>query len=182
MPLNLTLPEVIAVLPLLTVSLTAMLVMLMGAAKPQSTTAACVISGLGFAAAGLMAAAVPVGVQPAVIFGGMIRTGNFVDYFTMLFCSAGFLSVLLSQGYIRSKGLAAGEFYSLLLFSYAGMILMAAAADLVIFFLGLEVMSVSFYILAAFARSRPTSNEAGLKYFLLGAFATGFLLYGSALL
>jgi NADH-quinone oxidoreductase subunit N len=181
MPLNLTLPEVVAVLPLLTVTLTAMLVMLMGALKPQSTTGACVLSGLGFAAAGLMAAAEPVGVQSTEIFGGMLKAGNFVDYFVMLFCLAGFLSVLLSHTYVRSKGLAAGEFYSLLLFSSAGMMLMAAAADLVIFFLGLEVMSVSFYVLAAFARSRPTSNEAGLKYFLLGAFATGFLLYGIAL-
>jgi NADH-quinone oxidoreductase subunit N len=180
--MNLTSLDMLSILPLIFVTLTGMVVMMMAAIKPESETASCVVSTIGFAIAGIIAGLEPAGNSSATIFAGMIRTGHFVDYFVMVFCTAGVLSVLLSHIYIRSKGIASGEFYALLLFSSTGMMLMAAAADLVIFFLGLEVMSVSFYVLAGFARSRATSNEAGLKYFLLGAFATGFLLYGIALL
>jgi NADH-quinone oxidoreductase subunit N len=89
---------------------------------------------------------------------------------------------MLSRSYIAKAGIEHGEYYALLLFAIIGMMLMAAAADLVIFFLGFELMSVCFYVLAGFARRRVPSNEAALKYFLLGAFASGFLLYGIALL
>jgi NADH-quinone oxidoreductase subunit N len=89
---------------------------------------------------------------------------------------------MLSQSYVKKDGLEHGEYYALILFAVAGMMLMAGALDLITFFLGLELMSISFYVLAALARHRAASNEAGLKYFLLGAFATGFLLYGIALI
>ena len=114
-------------------------------------------------------------------FSGMMTTGGFADYFAMVFIASGLTSLLLSRSYIRKEQYEHGEYYALLLFGVTGMILMAAAADLIIFFLGLEIMSISFYVLAGFARKRATSNEAALKYFLLGAFATGFLLYGIAL-
>jgi NADH-quinone oxidoreductase subunit N len=78
-------------------------------------------------------------------------------------------------------GLERGEYYALLLFSVTGMMLMAQAADLIVVFLALELLSIPLYVLAAFARPRPESEEAGLKYFLLGAFATGFVVYGTAL-
>jgi NADH-quinone oxidoreductase subunit N len=99
-----------------------------------------------------------------------------------MFCVAGILTVMLSKSYIRKEGIEHGEYYSIFLFAVVGMMLMAAAADLVILFLGLEIMSVSFYILAGFARRQVASNEAAMKYFLLGAFASGFLLYGIALM
>jgi NADH-quinone oxidoreductase subunit N len=89
---------------------------------------------------------------------------------------------MLSKSYLPKSGIEHGEYYTLLLIAVVGMMLMAASADLIIFFLGLEVMSVCFYVLAGFARQRLVSNEAGLKYFLLGAFSTGFLLYGIALM
>ena len=116
-----------------------------------------------------------------VAFGGTVATGGFANYCAIVYASAGALSVLLSTDYLRKTGIAFGEYYALLMIAVLGMMLMGAALDLVVFFLGLETMSIAFYVLAAFARSQGTSNESGLKYFLLGAFATGFLLYGIAL-
>ena len=78
-------------------------------------------------------------------------------------------------------GLERGEYYTLMLFSVTGMMLMAQAADLIVVFLALELLSIPLYVLAAFDRPNVESEEAGLKYFLLGAFATGFVVYGTAL-
>ena len=78
--------------------------------------------------------------------------------------------------------LPGAEYYSLMLFAALGMMLMAAAGDLIIIFLGLETMSIAVYVLAGLMRRDPRSNEAAIKYFLLGAFSTGFLLYGIALI
>jgi NADH-quinone oxidoreductase subunit N len=89
--------------------------------------------------------------------------------------------VALAYNYMRRLGLERGEYYVLLLFSIAGMMLMAQAGDLIIVFLALELLSIPLYVLAAFARPREESEEAGLKYFLLGAFSTGFVVYGIAL-
>ena len=114
-------------------------------------------------------------------FGGMMNTGGSAGYWSSVFSVAGFLATALSRGYLERHDIAHGEYYTLLLFGTAGMVLMGAAGDLIIFFLGLELMSLCFYVLAGFARTTQTSNEAALKYFLLGAFATGFLLYGIAL-
>ncbi len=114
-------------------------------------------------------------------FSGMVTVGGRSSFFAALFSAAGLLSVMLSRSYIAKEQIEHGEYYAILLAAAAGMMLMAAAADLVVLFLGIELMSVCFYVLAGFARRRPASNEAALKYFLLGAFATGFLLYGIAL-
>ena len=78
-------------------------------------------------------------------------------------------------------GIERGEYYTLLLFSITGMLLMAQASDLIIVFLALEMLTIPLYVLAAFARPKADSEEAGLKYFLLGAFSTGFIVYGIAL-
>ena len=115
-------------------------------------------------------------------FLGMVRTGGIASYFSLVFAVSGILSLLLSHRYNRVQKIDHGEFNALILLAVVGMMLMGSAADLVIFFLGLELMSICFYVLAGFARARLTSNEAALKYFLLGAFATGFLLYGIALI
>jgi NADH-quinone oxidoreductase subunit N len=89
--------------------------------------------------------------------------------------------VLISFGYLEREQLWAPEYYVLLLFATLGMMVMAAGVDLIVIFLGLELMSVAVYVLAGFDRRRARSAEAALKYFLLGAFASGFLLYGIAL-
>jgi NADH-quinone oxidoreductase subunit N len=95
---------------------------------------------------------------------------------------AGGLAVLLSPGYIERQGIThQGEYYALLLLATTGMMLMAAATNLMTIFVGLELLSLCLYILSAFIANRPTSHEAGMKYFLLSSFASGFLLYGMAL-
>lgn len=94
----------------------------------------------------------------------------------------GLLSVLLASSYLRTRNIDHGEYYVLLLFSIAGAMLMAAANDLIVLFLGLEVLSFALYVMAGFARTEEKSEESSIKYFLLGAFASAFLLYGIALL
>ena len=116
------------------------------------------------------------------LFGGMFVHDGFTVFFTLLFCGITAVSVLLSWDYVKRTGIHQVEYYALLLSSTLGMILMAASNDLITIFVGLELMSLALYVLVGFRRGRLESNEAALKYFLLGAFSTGFLLYGIALL
>lgn len=113
---------------------------------------------------------------------GMIAMDDFRWVTDWLFVGGAGLTVLVSFSYLERELLVAPEYYILLIFATLGMMLMAAGEDLMVIFLGLEVMSVAVYVLAAFDRRSPRSAEAGLKYFLLGAFASGFLLYGIALI
>src|SRR5215212_8908797 len=114
-------------------------------------------------------------------FGGMVVVDGFSTFVNALLLLSGLLGVALAYGYVKRMGLERGEYYTLLLFSVTGMMLMAQAADLIVVFLALELLSIPLYVLAAFARPKIESEEAGLKYFLLGAFATGFIVYGTAL-
>lgn len=107
---------------------------------------------------------------------------NYSLFFNILFLLSTGLVILISHSYIKREDINHGEYYALILFSTIGMMLMASGADLLNIFIGLEVMSISIYILTGFKRSKLISNEASLKYFLLGAFATGFLLYGISLI
>ncbi len=113
-----------------------------------------------------------------VVFNRMVSVGGIGSLFSALFSLAGLLTVMLSRDYLRKEESIFGEYYLLILFSTLGMMLMATAADLIMIFLGLELMSICLYVLAGFFRRRAVSNESSLKYFLLGAFATGFLLFG----
>jgi NADH-quinone oxidoreductase subunit N len=179
MDLSTSFRDLLAMGPFTVVVGVALVVILVDALSPRSTQTVFWLSVAGFLTSCLTAFA-GVG-SPGKAFGGMVTTGGYASYFAMVFSVAGLLSVLLSRGYLKEQSMEHGEYYALLLLSEAGMMLMAASADLIMFFLGLELMSICFYILAGFARGRPTSNEAALKYFLLGAFATGFLLYGISL-
>ena len=115
-------------------------------------------------------------------FSGSVVLDNFATFFKMTFLVAAGLTVLIADSYMEREGCNHGELYPLILFTVVGMMLMASGTDLMTIFLGLEVMSVSLYVLAGFNRANKKSNEAGLKYFLLGAFSTGFMLYGMALI
>jgi NADH-quinone oxidoreductase subunit N len=119
--------------------------------------------------------------QEAVGFQGMVILDGFSIFVNSLLLLCGLMGIALSFGYIKRMNLERGEYYTLMLFSIAGMMLMAQAGDLIVVFLALELLSIPLYVLAAFDRPRPESEEAGLKYFLLGAFATGFIVYGTAL-
>lgn len=114
-------------------------------------------------------------------FERMVVIDGFAVFVNSLLLITGLLGIALAYGYIKRMGLERGEYYILLLFSVTGMMLMAQAADLLVVFLALELLSIPLYVLSAFARPRAESEEAGLKYFLLGAFATGFVVYGTAL-
>ncbi len=114
-------------------------------------------------------------------FNNMVALDGFSTFINALLLISGMLGVALAYGYVKRMGLERGEYYTLLLFSVVGMMLMAQAADLIIIFLGLELLSIPLYVLAAFARPKSDSEEAGLKYFLLGAFSAGFVVYGIAL-
>lgn len=114
-------------------------------------------------------------------FKGMVMVDGFSVFVNALLLLAGLLGVALAYGYVRRMGIERGEYYTLLLFSISGMMLMAQAADLIVVFLALELLSLPLYVLSAFARPRADSEESGLKYFLLGAFSSGFVLYGIAL-
>lgn len=111
----------------------------------------------------------------------MVVIDGFSVFVNALLLVSGLLGIALAYGYIQRMGIERGEYYTLLLFSVVGMMLMAQAADLIVVFLALELLSIPLYVLAAFARPKAESEEAGLKYFLLGAFATGFIVYGTAL-
>jgi len=101
--------------------------------------------------------------------------------FTLVFLLVSFLTLLVSTVWVHNEQLPAGEFHSLLLFATVGMMLMAAGGDLVIIFLGLEILSIATYVMAGFRRTDVRSNESSLKYFILGSFSSAFLLYGIAL-
>ena len=115
-------------------------------------------------------------------FGETLRGDRYALFFTLLLVGATALTVLLSVDFLRLHALPAGEYFALMLLSTSGMVFMAAANDLIVIFLALEIMSVAVYVLVGMLRREVRSNEASLKYFLLGAFASGFLLYGIALL
>jgi NADH-quinone oxidoreductase subunit N len=136
------------------------------------------------AAAGLLAALAAVLRLPAervAAFGGMIFSDGFAAMFQIVFLLAGLISIPLAYDSIRRSGIERGEYYTLMLFSLCGMMLMAVAGDLIVLFLGLELLSIPLYVLAGFARPRPESEESAIKYFILGAFSSAFEVYGIAL-
>ncbi len=115
-------------------------------------------------------------------FSGMFMVDTFSWVFQWLFFVITGISSLISLRFIERESINRGEYYALLLFACSGMSLMAASGDLILTFLGIEILSIATYILAGFKRSNARANESSLKYFLLGSFATAFLLYGIALI
>jgi NADH-quinone oxidoreductase subunit N len=114
-------------------------------------------------------------------FNNMVALDGFSVFVNALLLVSGLLGVALAYGYVKRMDIERGEYYTLMLFSISGMMLMAQAADLITVFLALELLSLPLYVLSAFARPKAASEESGLKYFLLGAFSSGFVLYGIAL-
>ncbi len=130
-------------------------------------------------AAGI-AGAVLANANGGLAFGGMLRVDGFATFFRVLVMAVGILTVMPSYGFLKRQQAEAGEFHALLLFSIAGQCMMAAANDLIVIFIGLEISSIASYVLAGYLRDDKRGSEAALKYFLLGSFATAFFLYGVA--
>lgn len=114
-------------------------------------------------------------------FNGMVVVDGFAVFLNIFVLVIGLVGVALAYDYLKRMEIERGEYYVLLMFSMSGIMLMAMAADLILVFLALELLSIPLYVLAGFARPAPASEEAALKYFLLGAFAGGFVVYGVAL-
>jgi NADH-quinone oxidoreductase subunit N len=166
--------------PLVVVILTALVAL---AAEASQKTRPAVASGISAAGlAGALALAFFNLSTEGLSFGGMIRHGGYANYFGIVFLAAALSTVLVSRDYLERMHCHRGDYYVLLLFAVAGMMLIASANDLIVIFLGIELMSLCLYVLAGFMRTKGRSIEASLKYFLLGSFATGFLLYGIALI
>ena len=135
------------------------------------------IAGLLLAIGGNFAAAS----VPGYSFSEMVVTDGFGIFFRMLVLTVGILGVLASYRYLEREKAETGEYHALLLFCVLGQCLMVTANDLIMTFIGLEISSIASYVLAGYLRRDKRNNEAALKYFLLGSFATAFLLYGIAL-
>ena len=168
-----------AIVPMLVVTLAGVAAMLAEAFRDPGERMP--IGGLGLI--GLVGA----GVAAVLLWGrdatsfGVVRADDFALFMTLLLVVVGVLTILFSLDVVDRDGLPAGEYYALVLFSIAGMMLMASATDLLIIFLALEVLSIAVYILTGIRRDSPKGTEGAFKYFLLGAFSSAFFLYGIAL-
>jgi NADH-quinone oxidoreductase subunit N len=129
------------------------------------------------------AALVPFGSTHVEVAHGLLAVDRFALFFKIVFLMAAAITVLMSIPYLRVEGATSpGEYYFLILCATLGMMIMAGGIDLITIFIGLETMAVAFYILAGFIKPSQRSNEAAVKYFLLGAFSLGILLYGMSLM
>ena len=157
-----------------------MLVMLLAPVVPKARHG--VLAGIALVGAALaLAATIYPARYPGLAYSGLFRADSFSLFVHWIVCGAAFLVILGSIGYLKRDDLDAGEFCALILFATAGMGVMAGAHELLTAFIGLEMSSIASYILASYRRDAPRSNEAAMKYFLLGSFATAFFLYGIAL-
>lgn len=170
--------DLLGIAPVLVVSLTGLLVVILEALVKRGETVSYFISIVGLIIAGFLS----IYTYPmySSAFYGMVAVGGYASFFEFVLSVGALLTILLSKDYLVKRGINYGEFYILVLFATAGMMFLASGTDLIVTFLGLELMSISLYVISAFVRTDPKSNEAGLKYLLLGAFATGFFLFGIA--
>ena len=172
--------DYVALLPAVEVLVTALVVLLFDLLAPADQKEPLVWTSIaGLVLAGWLAFRFR-GAEGA--FANTLLLDRFAVFFILVFVAAAALTILTSVDYVRESAIREGEFYVLILLGATGMIVMAAANDLILFFLGLETMSIAVYVLAGMWRSRAESAEAAMKYFLIGAFATGFFLYGIALI
>jgi NADH-quinone oxidoreductase subunit N len=182
------------ILPEIVLSGAAIVILLLDAIRPsrdQRLSATLAMLGLGGAALAslriwlrvddLVAGGRPEVAAGAPVLGGMVAGDRYSVFFRLVILGSAAVAVLLGHHYLRRTGEDRGEFYALLLFATSGMTLLTAAADLIVVFLALEVLSLSLYVMAGFSWRRLSSQEASLKYFLLGAFSSAFFLYGLAL-
>ena len=173
-----SLSDLTPILPLLLVSLWAITLLVVDLFVRRKGTTALMAAG------GLLLALVVLIIQSddqQAVFNGMLVADSYAGFLQAIFLVTGLLAIAVAHDYLRRMGIERGEYYPLLLFTISGMMLMSLAGDLIVVFVALELLSLPLYVLAGFARPRPESEEAAMKYFLLGAFASGFLVYGIAL-
>ena len=168
--------DLIALAPVIVLSVFAMMVLVVDLFGGRNKTLLVFISLVGLLMTAISAFAKnPI---PAYSFNDSYIVDHLSLFFICIFTISSALAILLSVEYNEREGIRAGEYYALILFCTVGMILLASSTDMIMIFLGIEIVSICLYVLAGIRRDNLRSNEAALKYFLLGAFATGFLLYG----
>jgi NADH-quinone oxidoreductase subunit N len=170
-----------AILPEIILGLTGIVLMLAEALWPKHGkihAGIITLVGLGVAAAATLRLW---GVEPLTAFSGMIVVDRFRLWFTLIAILAAIISVFLSWNFVDEERVRPAEYFALLMFCAVGMTLLAASHDLIMVFLGIETVTISTYVLAGYRRTDARSTEAALKYFILGAFSSAFLLYGIAL-
>lgn len=176
-----TLNDLITILPLVVLAGWGVLLLLADLWIPQKrkgVTAALAVVGMAVS----MGLSLSKWGQTQTAFNDTVVVDGFAIFLDVVFLGTGIIAVGLAFDYLRRFGIERGEYYSLLIFTVAGMMLMTYADDLIIVFLALEFLSIPLYILAGFARLDAPSEEAALKYFLMGAFSSGFVLFGIALI
>ena len=170
-------------IPMVIIAASALIIMLLETIFPKGKKNVSETAIFYFSIAAL-AAAVTFSFQDIaknfILYNGFIRVNTFTAILNIILVGGIFITVLSSKNYLEQEKINHGEYYSLIFFALLGMMLMGQANDLIIVFVGLELMSICFYVLAGFMRRKLDSNESALKYFLLGAFLTGFLLLGIA--
>jgi NADH-quinone oxidoreductase subunit N len=147
-------------------------------AKKERPAGLTAIGVVGLAVAFLITLLMLIWDRKETAFGGMVAVDPYAQFFKLIFVLSAAFSILMSPRYLRLFNINAAEYYELILFSTVGMMVMVAANDLITIYIGLELMSISIYLMAGFQRENPRSSEASMKYFLLGAFASAVLLYG----
>jgi len=178
-------PSLLALMPMLVIGFGALALMLAEVVAEAKTglsigTAVVLLAAAAFAGAGWLAG--PANLGDASVFAPWLVFDKFTLFFEMLLALGGALTALVAGGYLREHGLERGEFYAILSFATLGAIMLVAAGDVLMLFIGLETMSLGAYALAGFRRGNPKSIEGALKYFLLGSFAAALMLFGFALL
>ena len=181
MPPGINLSDFFYLLPEIVLTIGALVLLLADLMVPrdkQSILAWVALTVLGATAVAL----VPVAGVNVQVSRGLIAVDTFALFFKVLFLIAAALTVLMSVRFLEVEGTRAGEYYFLILCATLGMMFMAGGTDLITLFIGLETMAISFYILTGYIKPSRRSNEAAVKYFLLGAFSLGILLYGMSLM
>jgi NADH-quinone oxidoreductase subunit N len=169
------------ILPELLLVVTAVLVLVLDlVTKSEEKSWLVTVSLVGFVGSGIVSTLL--WDRGGLVFLDMVAADNFTAVFRTVLCFVGAVTVLVSPPYLLHRDIRLGEYYPLLIMAVFGMMVMVSAADLLLFFLGIETMSIALYVLACLDRRDARSTEAALKYFILGAFFTAFLLYGVALL
>jgi len=169
-----------AFLPGIIVAITGLAALMLDAFKVKADTSHA-ISILGLVGA-LIAAIFALTGAGGEAFSGMIAYGGVAAFGSAIVLIGALFSVIICRDYLDDHDLHTGDVYAMILFATVGMLALASSNDLISFFLGLETMSICLYVMAGMMKSEKTGAEAALKYFLLGAFSTGFLLYGIALI
>jgi NADH-quinone oxidoreductase subunit N len=180
MPAGISLSDFYYILPEIVLTAGALILLVVDVLLPRGSRALTWVTMAVLVATA--ASLVPFRNTDVEVSNGLLAVDPFALFFKMVFLIAAAMTVLMSERYLQVEGVSFGEYYFLILCSTLGMMIMAGSIDLITAFIGLETMAVSFYILAGFIKPSQRSNEAAIKYFLLGAFSLGILLYGMSIL